>query len=108
MSARKWKNPFYTLLIPVGLVFVVTVCAYGVMAHLAVNVTPQDAASRAEHPLLVWLKHYGTQAVFIELAILAVLTIAAIVTDSWWTDLDKHAGGEDAPAYRESPIPKHQ
>jgi hypothetical protein len=100
VSVRKCKNPFYTLLIPVGLVFVVTVCAYGFMAHLAVNTTPEQAASQAQHPLVVWMKHHGTQAVFAELAVLAVLTFAAILTDGWWVNTDERAGGEDAPARR--------
>jgi hypothetical protein len=44
------------------------------------------------------LKQHGTQAVFIELAALAVLTLAAIVTDGWWAGADRGARVRDAPA----------
>jgi len=84
MSVNKWKNPFYTLLIPVGMVFVVTVFAYGFMAFLAVNGTNVEATRQADHPLFAWLDKHGTQLVLWELAVLGVLTVGAIATDSWW------------------------
>ncbi|TWU28049.1 hypothetical protein [Bythopirellula polymerisocia] len=84
MAAKKWKNPFYTLLIPVGMVFVVTVFAYGFMAFLAVNGTNIEATSQSGHPLFAWLDKHGTQLVLWELAVLGVLTVGAIATDSWW------------------------
>ncbi len=84
MPVTKWKNPFYTLLIPVGMAFVVTVFAYGFMAFLAVNGTIIEATSQANHPLFAWLDRHGTQLVLWELAVLGVLTFGAIATDSWW------------------------
>lgn len=86
MSTKKWKNPFYTLLIPAGLVFVVSVFAYGFMAFLAVNGTNAEATSQAGHPLFVWLDHHGEGLVLWELGVLAVLSLGAMATDSWWMD----------------------
>ncbi len=95
MSAKKWKNPFYTLLIPVGMVFVVTVFAYGFMAFLAVNGTNIEATSQADHPLFAWLDKHGTQLLLWELAILGVLTIGAISTDSWWMSEPSNTNSSD-------------
>jgi hypothetical protein len=85
MSLKKWKNPFYTLLIPAGMAFVVTVFAYGFMAFMEVNATNPEVRAQARHPLFEWLNENGTKVVMWELAVLGVLTIGAIGTDSWWT-----------------------
>ena len=83
MPAPKRRNPFYILLIPTGLAFVVTAFAYGFMAFQAVNATRADAGRNAAHPLFQWLQVHGDAALMIELAALAVLTVAAIAADSW-------------------------
>ena len=85
MSLKKWKNPFYTLLIPVGMTFVVTVFAYGLMASLEVSATNPEVRAHARHPLFEWLNTNGTKAVTWQLAALGVLTLGAIGTDHWWT-----------------------
>lgn len=85
-NTKKWKNPFYTLLIPVGAVFTITGVAYGIMAFQQVNAGRDAIEQTADHPLFVWLQTHGTTAMLIELAILAVLTIGAIATDEWWMD----------------------
>lgn len=84
LSLKKYKNPFYTLLIPVGMAFVVTVFAYGFMAFMEVNGTNPEAREQARHPLFAWLNEHGTRMVMWELAALGVLTVGAIGTDSWW------------------------
>jgi hypothetical protein len=86
LSLKKFKNPFYTLLIPVGLVFVLTVFAYGFMAFMEVNATKREVRDQANHPLFTWLDANGTRLVLWELGILGVLTVGAIATDSWWTN----------------------
>lgn len=83
-SIKKWKNPFYTLLIPVGAVFCLTGIAYGMMAFQQVNAGREAVEQTAEHPLFVWLQAHGSTAMLVELAVLAVLTIGAIATDEWW------------------------
>ncbi|HYO24061.1 MAG TPA: hypothetical protein VEQ85_03850 [Lacipirellulaceae bacterium] len=85
MGTRKRRNPFYILLIPVGVAFVVTAFAYGLMAFSAVN-GPGDADSAFRtHPLFRWLRTSGDAAMLWELAALAVLTVATIATDSLWS-----------------------
>jgi hypothetical protein len=84
MPAKKSFNPFYALLLPAGLVFVVTTFAYGYMAFQAVNAGRAEAGRHAGHPLFQWLRTHGDLALLIELAVLAALTIGAIATDRWW------------------------
>jgi len=96
VSAQKWKNPFYALLIPAGLAFVMTVTAYVYMAFLDVNAARNVVAEQAGHPLFVWLRENGTTTVLIELGVLAVLTVGAISTDGWWTHHDSEDAAEQA------------
>jgi hypothetical protein len=85
MSLKKWKNPFYALLIPVGMVFVVTVTVYFLMASVEVNATNPEIRAHLRDPIFEWINKNGTKAVTWELAILGVLTVGAIGTDHWWT-----------------------
>ena len=73
------KNPFYPLLVIVGVVFAVTAVAYGVMAVVELR-----THGTTEHPLLTWLETYGNMALIAQLALLASLTCAAIGTDGYW------------------------
>ncbi len=84
MAHPKWKNPFYALLLPTGMLFCLTVTAYVVMAFRGMNNLRSAASEGADHPLMGWLQTYGNRALLIELTVLAVLTLAAIATDSWW------------------------
>ena len=95
---KKWKNPFYTLLIPVGLAFVVTGFAYGFMAFQTVNAGSDGATVHEDHELFQWLRKHGDMAMLVELGVLAVLTVGAIATDDWWMD-----EGSDSPPRPESP-----
>lgn len=95
---KKWKNPFYALLIPAGMVFIVTACAYGFMAFQMVNAGSSGADLYADHPLFSWLRAHGNRAMLIELAVLAVLTVGSIATDRQWTELEdtpKHDMNDD-------------
>jgi hypothetical protein len=91
MRAVKSFNPFYVLLLLAGLVFAVTAFAYGFMAFQAVNAVRSEAGVHAGHALFRWLRVNGTQALLIELAVLAVLAVAAMATDRLW---DRHAARE--------------
>lgn len=95
---KKWRNPFYALLIPSGAAFCVTAFAYGFMAFQQVNAGRGAIAAHENHPLYEWLRSHGTTAILVELAILAVLTVGAIATDSWWTSEklppSQNSGGE--------------
>ena len=89
--SRKSANPFYVLLIIAGLSFAMTATAYVVMAfrdsHAREEATATDAAAVAtsdEHPLMVWMRHHGDAALLTELGVLAICTVGAIGTDSYW------------------------
>jgi len=58
------------------------------MAFQVVNAGSEAADRYADHPLFIWLRANGSTAVLVELAVLAVLTVAAIATDNWWTGDD--------------------
>ncbi|MCA9235654.1 MAG: hypothetical protein KDA44_09280 [Planctomycetales bacterium] len=86
MPAPKRRNPFYALLIPAGLLFSITACAYGYMSFVEVNSLRSEANRHADSSLFRWLNAHGTTALIVELAVLAVLTFAAIATDDWWAE----------------------
>jgi hypothetical protein len=88
-----FANPFYALLVVVGIVFFVTACAYGVMAFRAVS-PHLPAADTGSHPLLSFLDVHGTMLLAAELAILTLATVAAIGTDDYWTR--RNAAGDAA------------
>jgi hypothetical protein len=89
--SRKSANPFYVLLVIVGLSFVLTATAYVVMAFREAHARDETVvkgstavATSDEHPLMVWMRHHGNTALLTELALLAVCTFAAIGTDGFW------------------------
>lgn len=85
MPKKNHRNPFYILLIPAGLAFVVTAFAYGLMSFQAANGVGLDAQQYATHPLYQWLRGHGDAAIVIELVVLAILTVGAMAFDSWST-----------------------
>jgi hypothetical protein len=80
---RKRANPFYALLIAIGIAFTITATAYFVMA-LRGN---KSRTAEPEKPtgLLVFLDRHGVALMTGELALLALATWGAIGTDGWWT-----------------------
>jgi hypothetical protein len=83
LPTKRHRNPFYVLLVPVGVAFVVTAAAYYVMAFQSVSPV-RGAGGNQAHPMFKWLRAHGDEAMLVELAALAVLTIAAIATDHIW------------------------
>lgn len=81
MPAKTRTNLFTLLLIPTGLVFVITAVAYGYMAFIDVNGAPGDAARNAGHPLFQWLRVHGDGALIGELIALALVTVGVIASD---------------------------
>jgi hypothetical protein len=80
MPQRKPRNPFYVALIPVGVIFALTACSYMVMTYRGL-----DPHSANEVGLPGLMNHYGLTIMGVELALLGILTIAAIATDDFWT-----------------------
>jgi uncharacterized membrane protein len=81
MAHSPYRNPFYALLVVVGVLFVITAFAYGFMAFQSLHASPADIARHEDHPLWNWLRTYGTAAVLTELAVLGGLSFAAMLTD---------------------------
>lgn len=73
------RNPFYLLLLAVGVIFGITACAYVVM----ILQTSGPGLAPAS-PLLSFLERHGTLTLMVQLGLLAVLTAAAIGTDGMW------------------------
>jgi hypothetical protein len=80
---KKLSNPFYIALLFVGAVFGLTACAYVVMMVKLATPQPFDADSQSGFVFV--LNRYGTLILVVELAMLGVLTLAAIATDDYWT-----------------------
>ena len=78
---KKRVNPFYVLVIIVGVLFSVTACAYVVMTVRQLN----SAGSRETNEFMQWVDQHGLTAFIAELAVLAVATLAAISSDRMWS-----------------------
>ena len=87
MAERKSTNPFYGLLVVVGIVFTVTACAYGVMTVRGLK--PDEAAEASgagaeSSDLMTFLDRHGMPLLMGELGVLAVTTFLAMATDDYW------------------------
>lgn len=80
MAVKKPTNPFYLALLPVGVLFAVTACAFVVMTMRGLD--PQQAE---ESGMVLLMARHGTTILIAELVVLAVLTVAAIASDDFWT-----------------------
>jgi len=97
MAQRKPINPFYLALVPVGVMFAITACAYLVMSMRVLD--PRRAEDTA---LIGLLERYGTTILVIELVVLGVLTVAAIGSDDFWMKRfestgERESNREEAP-----------
>ena len=81
-SKPKPKNPFYVLLVLAGTVFLVTALAYGVM--MLRTSRPMAGTTDSSPALMRFMRTNGNKLILIELAVLGVLTVAAIGTDDFW------------------------
>lgn len=78
---RKPANPFYVLLVVVGVAFTITACAYGVMT--VKRIRPM-AVEQPDSPMLDFLDENGLTIMVGELVVLGIATFAAIGTDEYW------------------------
>lgn len=83
MPQKKPANPFYVLLVIVGVVFGLTACAYGVMT--VKMSTAAGIAENAGSPIVQFLSKHGLTVLMVQIALLALTTFAAMATDSYWT-----------------------
>lgn len=82
MAKQKATNPFYVLLVLVGSAFLVTALAYGVMTVRLSR--PGGGAADSSPALMQLMRERGGTILLTELAVLGVLTVAAISTDDYW------------------------
>lgn len=103
-SKRSPKNPFYVLLVVLGIAFALTACAYSVMTLKAVR-QAEDAAPAGGARLLEFLDEHGALLMAVELVLLAITTVAAISTDRYWMQraYDEHQAGQASRPQEESP-----
>ncbi len=82
---REAFNPFYVVLVLVGVAFSVTACAYGVMTFVSLR-----AAEAGQNPVALpsslakFMNDHGERLLGGELLLLAVATVGAISTDRYW------------------------
>jgi hypothetical protein len=79
MAHGKPTNPLYVALLPVGVLFALTACAFVVM-----TMRGQDPQRGAETGLVAILAEHGVWIMGVELGALAILTVAAIASDDFW------------------------
>jgi hypothetical protein len=85
MPAKKPFNPFYAILVVVGVAFVVTACAYGVLTVKMIHPAGAEEVRTATGGLLPLVHRFGVTALLVELGMLTLLTVAAIGTDDYWS-----------------------
>ncbi|HWB09548.1 MAG TPA: hypothetical protein VG826_10000 [Pirellulales bacterium] len=74
-------NPFYALLVALGIAFALTACAYSVMTLRAVRPQNEEAGGGA---LIEFLDKHGGRLMAGELALLGMASVGAIATDRYW------------------------
>jgi uncharacterized protein YneF (UPF0154 family) len=81
---QQFRNPFYVLLLVVGLLFFVTVCGYAVMTVRGMSTMANDTPDVSANQLMVLMDEHGFALLMGELVALAVVTFAAMATDQHW------------------------
>lgn len=80
---RSAFNPFYVLLVVLGIAFTLTACAYVVMMLRALQPNVEPAAPQGAS-LLRFVDRHGAALMTAELLLLALTTVGAISTDRYW------------------------
>lgn len=96
-SPKQPINPFYVLLVIIGIAFSVTACAYGMMT---VRAARSDTAQRGEATsgMVTFLDRHGASVMAGEIFLLAVATFAAMGTDRWQANRRKNSTQSSAAA----------
>jgi hypothetical protein len=94
----KSRNPFYVLLVIVGIAFVVSACAYGFMAYSDVMLIEGGPSSGSR--LMQFMDQHGMKLLVGEVLLLGLFTVGAIGTDEYWqrraTNLKENSHESDA------------
>lgn len=79
---RPFANPFYGLLIVVGVAFLLTAISYGLMAFREVSGHGADTSGSA---WMLFLDRHGGTVLMGEVLLLVLASLAAMATDRFWT-----------------------
>jgi hypothetical protein len=91
-------NPFYALLVIVGVTFTITACAYALMMVRATRPDRDYAAEfglSKEGGLMKLLDERGMEIMGVEVLLLAVATVGAIGLDQWRGKREVRPGGPE-------------
>jgi multisubunit Na+/H+ antiporter MnhB subunit len=75
---KQSSNPFYAVLVLLGVTFAVTACAYALMTYRALDVRLDSAH---ENGLMRMLANHGAVIMGVEVLLLSVATLGAIALD---------------------------
>jgi hypothetical protein len=92
-KAKEPVNPFYLLLVVLGIVFLITACAYTVTAYRAIS--PAAGRDVGSHELTAFLDHYGLRMLTGELVLLAAATFGAMWLDRFRARQNRGESPED-------------
>ena len=101
----KYFNPFFALLLVVGVAFVVSSCAYGVMTIKFMNPGGPVEQAQVQISFLEFLNRHGFTVLMIELALLTVCTFGAIMTDDFWKERSERKRKMSPPEQDQLPNP---
>lgn len=99
-SASRPTNPFYFVLLAVGMLFAITACSYFVMTLQGRSMSLGRSEAAGNQEFVEFVDRYGFTALMIELGLLAAATFAAMATDEYWTR--KAAREENSPGEAQS------
>lgn len=83
---KRARNPFYFLLVPVGVAFVVTSFSFGMMAYQQAQ--PGAISLDGKVGLMPLLDRHGMMIIGVEVALIALFSCGAIATDEYWQRRD--------------------
>ena len=82
---KKRTNPFYVLLVLVGVTFTLTACAYGVMTVRAIRPDTTAPSTESSENFMKFIDKNGFSLLMWQLGALAVFTVAAMTADVYLT-----------------------
>jgi hypothetical protein len=119
-KAKTPGNPFYSVLVIVGIVFLLTACSYFMMtlqgreASYGRGLQPGDkmagnGGSPADNAAFSdFMDRYGFTLLMAELGVLAAVTFAAIGTDEYWMRRARTQGDDGAGTITDSEEPSDE
>ena len=92
MARKEATNPFYVVLLLVGVLFFVTATAYFVMMLRGDRIGRQTQTTAQDGGLMQFMDEHGGRVLAAELVLLGICTAAAIGSDSYWSRRQQQIG----------------